>query len=90
MMTLREAFSVINETSFQNLTPYYLGFKGDIIMKDGKTNTYESKGVYKMLNDNIMEITEIPIDKSIDSYKTLLEELLQENRSKISNHIIQL
>lgn len=80
--TLREAFSVINETSFQNLTPYYLGFKGDIIMKDGKTNTYESKGVYKMLNDNIMEITEIPIDKSIDSYKTLLEDLLQENKIK--------
>lgn len=75
---LLKAFAVINKTHFNKLVPYYLGFKGQIIEKDGK---FISKGIYTV-DDNILTITELPIFTWTDDYKTYLEELLQNNKIK--------
>ena len=80
---LDDVFRIINSTMFTNLTPYYLGFKGDIYLKsDDESLSYETKGVYNVISDNTIEITEIPIEKSIEDYKKHLEQLLLNNKIK--------
>jgi DNA topoisomerase-2 len=80
---LLKAFNIINSIKFTKLFPYYLGYKGEIIDKEGK---YTSKGVYKV-EGNILTITEIPIGISIEDYKEFLEELYKNGKIKdFENH----
>lgn len=62
---------------YNTLTPYYKGFKGKIIKTD--SNTYISKGIYKILDYQTLEITELPIGKWTDDYKKFLDSLLSNN-----------
>lgn len=49
------------------------GYKGEIILE--KENVFTIKGIYE-IDDDVVEITEIPINKSIRDYKSFLEEKL--------------
>ena len=62
------------------MKPYYRGFKGTIVDIDGKG--YLSKGVYQIVNDHTIDITELPIGKWIDDYKKFLDSLLPEDSKK--------
>jgi len=56
------------------LVPYYEGFKGAIIpLSDSK---YLIKGVYQILSDKQVRITELPIGTWTDDYKKYIEELI--------------
>jgi DNA topoisomerase-2 len=68
----------INKTfsDIKSIKPYYIGHLGNII-KDG--NKYISKGVYKRISPNQIEITELPIGTWTQDYKDFLEKYMEKN-----------
>ena len=72
-------------TMFQ-LKPYYHGFKGVIRQINDDSKKFVSEGIYdvKQMKNNktIHVIREIPIDISIDSYKSFLESKLEKKEIK--------
>ena len=59
----------------KELTPWYNNFKGTIkYIEDGK---YETYGIKKELDKNKIEIIELPIGISIDSFKEKLDDALE-------------
>ena len=61
------AQSVIDRLKLTELKPWYLGFTGDIVAN--KENSYISKGVYKWIDDQTVEISELPLFEWTDNYK---------------------
>lgn len=55
------------------MKPWYKGFQGEIEENPGKGFTHS--GIYEVLDDTTLEITELPIQKWTRDYKTFLEEL---------------
>ena len=54
--------------------PWYKGYKGSIVENgEGK---YVATGIFKILPDEELEITELPIGKWTRDYKNFLEELV--------------
>jgi len=64
----------IKNVSYGTIAPHVNGFKGKIIKIDKKN--YISKGIYEILNDTSIRITELPIGKWTDDYKKFLDGLL--------------
>ena len=56
------------------MNPWYKGYTGNIEHKDGKIQV---TGVYKVLGQDMLEITELPIGTWTRNYKNFLEELDQ-------------
>jgi len=59
-----------------SLTPHYNGFKGTIISLNEQNNKYLIKGVYEILSDKQVRVTELPIGTWTDDYKKYIEELI--------------
>lgn len=57
------------------IEPFYKGFKGSIELIAPKK--YVIKGVYNKINDNKIEITELPIGTWTQDYKEFLESLME-------------
>jgi DNA topoisomerase-2 len=56
------------------LVPYYAGFKGLILpLSESK---YLIKGVYEILSDKQVRVTELPVGSWTDDYKKYIEELI--------------
>lgn len=60
---------------FRNLKPWFRGFHGDIIEKSN--NSFLINGKFNVHEDNIIEITELPIGKWTREYKNFLESKLE-------------
>lgn len=60
------------------MTPWYKGFQGSITPADGKEKSYTCTGVFRVLSNNELEITELPIGKWTRDYKNFLEDLAKE------------
>jgi len=66
-----------------NLIPYYNGFKGSIIpLSESK---HLIKGVYSILSDKQVRITELPIGTWTDDYKKYIEELIDAKTTVSTN-----
>lgn len=77
----------INILEINEITPYYLGFKGTIVKAE--KNSYISKGVYRWVDDATVEITELPIGTWTEDYKDFLENMITNNLNNlkyIENH----
>jgi len=59
------------------LKPWYMGFKGQIL--DLVNNSYITKGNYRIIDNNTVEITELPIGLAIEDYKQFLEDMIIDN-----------
>ena len=59
------------------LEPYYEGFKGKII--ELNENKYLIKGVYEIISDKQVRVTELPIGLWTDDYKEYIEDLITKN-----------
>jgi len=57
--------------------PWYRGFKGTV--KKNGPDRYTTTGIYEVINENTVRVTEIPIGMSIDKYKETLEAYIEEN-----------
>ena len=67
----------INTSVIPEFAPWYLGFTGSIEKTD--KGTFVSKGVYKWIDENTLEITELPIGTWTEDYKEFLEGLITNN-----------
>ncbi len=75
--SLNQLYDIIDKINLTDMVPYYLGFKGKIILD--KKGSYQSHGVFKWLDDQTVEITELPVGVWTDDYKEFLVGLLQNN-----------
>ena len=71
---LDEIKTIIDELIFDDIKPYYLGFKGTITKND--KNSFISKGTYNWVDDNTVLISELPIGSWTEDYKEFLENLI--------------
>ena len=60
-----------------SITPWYLGFQGTIV--PDKEGTFQSRGNWQWLDDQTVEITELPIGTWTEDYKDFLTSLLANN-----------
>ena len=84
---LDNIYETINILDINDLVPYYLGFKGSI--KKAENNSYISKGIYKWIDNETVEITELPIGSWTEDYKEFLENMITSglnNLKYIENH----
>ena len=61
---------------YQTMHPWYKGYSGSIVEEQGK---HFVTGIYNVLDDDELEITELPIGKWTRDYKNFLEELAQKD-----------
>jgi len=84
---LEMVYDTLSALELDNMIPYYLGFKGTI--EKAEKNSYISKGVYRWLDDQTVEITELPIGTWTEDYKDFLETMITSglnNLKYIENH----
>jgi DNA topoisomerase II len=80
-------YNTINILEINEITPYYLGFKGSIVKAE--KNSYISRGIYRWIDDATVEITELPIGTWTEDYKDFLENMITNNLNNlkyIENH----
>jgi DNA topoisomerase-2 len=75
--TLSKAMETIMKIEISLMTPWYLGFKGTIKSKEGG---YITSGLYEFMDDNQVDIKELPIGSWTEDYKDYLEELVSNNK----------
>lgn len=82
---------LIDGNKIKKMKPWFRKFTGSIVKDDSKK--YSSHGVYKVKNDTTVEITELPIGKSINDYTKFIESLLLEeekdNKKKKKEQILK-
>ena len=67
----------MEKQSYERMHPWYKGFIGEIEEVPGKG--YNVRGVYNIISEDELEITELPIGKWTRDYKNFLEELAQKD-----------
>ena len=72
-MKICSTMSMENLSSYEFL-PYYEGFKGSVSRIDN--HKYLIKGVYEIISDDVIKITELPIGTWTMPYTTFLESLI--------------
>ena len=64
---------------YQPMAPWYKGYTGTIVTAAGREKSLTVTGVYNVLDDDELEITELPVGKWTRDYKNFLEELAQKD-----------
>ncbi len=77
---------MLNESAPRNLAPWYYGFKGKITKL--AEDKYQTTGVYEILNETTIRITEIPIGYTIDKFKEHLESFLVIDKKVTDNSFL--
>jgi DNA topoisomerase-2 len=80
-------YETIDILDIEDMVPYYLGFNGTITKTEN--NSYNSKGIYKWIDNETVEITELPIGTWTEDYKDFLETMITNglnNLKYIENH----
>lgn len=65
-----------NKKKITTLSPYYRGFKGEIIEDKGR---YITRGIFKRLEKNMINVLELPISVWTSDYYVFLDELIKNN-----------
>jgi DNA topoisomerase-2 len=85
---LRQLLSGEDPSKLAPLTPWFRGFKGDIIKYgEGK---YASKGVYERVDDTTISISELPVGLWTQTFKEHLEDLLTKLPNDIKSYEVHL
>ena len=66
----------------KKIEPYYNGFTGTIKSLDENNSKYLIKGVYQIIGNDKIKITELPIGTWTQDYKEFLESLIVNNKEK--------
>ena len=74
----------IKHNKYKEIKPWYNGFNGKII-KINK-NEYMSVGVYKIIGNNKIEVTELPIKKWTQDFKEFLDKIISSKSDVIKNY----
>lgn len=71
---LSRAYDAISSVMLPEVQPWYLGFTGAI--SPHKEGSYISKGTYRWIDDQTVEITELPVGTWTEDYKEFLASLI--------------
>jgi DNA topoisomerase-2 len=71
---LSRAYDTITSIMLPDVKPWYLGFTGSIT--PNKESSFASKGVYNWLDDQTVEVTELPVGTWTEDYKDYLTALI--------------
>lgn len=93
---VKQLKNIINDKNYEELIPFYRGFKGII----NKTNEYEFlvEGCYEVISDDKVHITEIPVSLrsiSFEKYKefltsiTILDKKEENKKKKIIDYVMK-
>ena len=74
---LLQIYQLIDKTKLSKINPWYIGFKGSIY--PDKEGTFQSRGVWNWIDDQTIEVTELPIGIWTEDYKDYLISLIQNN-----------
>ena len=77
--------STETSNTIAKLEPYYEGFKGKII--ELSENKYLIKGVYEIVNEKQVRVTELPIGLWTDDYKAYIEDLITKGSETTTTQI---
>jgi DNA topoisomerase-2 len=78
-LIVKNLLNMMDDKPLEKMIPYFRGFRGSIEFKGINAygaEQYINKGTYKVVDDTTAVITELPIGKWTDDYKTFLETLL--------------
>lgn len=75
----RNIRNLLEDKPLEDLHPWYYGFTG-CVQSDGST-TYRVTGSFKILSEDTLEITELPIITWISDYKEFLESMMQGDKA---------
>jgi DNA topoisomerase-2 len=78
-----DTHALIDRIEIAEFIPWYLGFTGNI--EKGAKGTYQSKGVYRWIDENTLEITELPVGMWTEDYKELLENMVTNNSNYLKS-----
>jgi DNA topoisomerase-2 len=78
-----ESKSFINNMKIYEFAPWYLGHTG--IIKKSEKGSYISTGIYNWIDDNTLEITELPVGIWTEDYKEHLENMLTTNSNYLKS-----
>lgn len=79
---------LINGEEPVELHPYFCGYKGEIMIDGKREGRYIAKGKIERINETAMLITELPLGKWTQDYKSFLEGMMtgtDKSPSKITN-----
>lgn len=80
---LKKMDGVVDKIKLSEIHPWYLGFTGTIT--PSKEGTYQSRGVWKWIDDQTLEISELPIGMWTEDYKDFLTEMVANNSPVLKN-----
>jgi DNA topoisomerase-2 len=78
-LIVKNLLNMMDDKPLEKMIPYFRGFRGSVEFKGINaygSEQYINKGTYKVVDDTTAVITELPIGKWTDDYKTFLETLL--------------
>ena len=67
------------DTSNINILPFYEGFKGEV--KDIGKGRYLFRGIYEVISDKQIRVTELPVGSWTDDFKQHIEDLMDKDKS---------
>jgi DNA topoisomerase-2 len=81
---LKDAQTLISKIRLSILKPWYLGFTGEIVPY--KEGSFASRGVYKWIDDQTVEITELPLGTWTEDYKEFLAGMVANNSPVLKDY----
>ena len=85
---VRNLINLMDNKPIEKMIPWFRGFQGKIefkSMNDFGIEQYLNSGCYKIIDDNSVLITELPIGRWTDDYKSYLETLLYDKSNEGNN-----
>ena len=78
--------SLMDNSEPVDMKPWYAGFTGKItLLKDGR---YQTSGIYKIIDDKTVHITELPVGTWTEDYKEYLNTIIVNPKDIKKNQII--
>ena len=82
---VKNLMNMMEDKEIIPMKPWFRGFQGKISFKninDFGVQQYMNYGCYKLIDETTVHITELPIGKSTEDYKSFLESLLYDKSSE--------
>ncbi len=78
---IRNLINLMDRNELEEMKPWFRGFDGEVVAKED-SDAYINKGIYEVINDTTIRITELPIGRWTSPYKTFLETMMNDKDDK--------
>lgn len=88
---VKNLYNLMDNKPLKEMKPWYRGFQGKIDFKkinEFGVQQYVNHGLYKVIDDTTVFVTELPIGKSTEDYKVFLESLLYDKNNETNKQCL--